>query len=262
MCFDANDALVLGEHIEDTFHRLRVETRDHDDRGRNSLVEKKVSGIHHRRRNTAHHENHDVKSLADPLNTTQLKSSVKSGHYQFVVLAETKICRTGPLTQRLDRASGLGGVGGSHHGHALQQPRHANVLEPEVSRTGGPVFETTPHSDNPNRQIVHHRPIADEFERTQDGEGNDGITKGCVASLGHTRRYANHVLFSDPHVDEAVREPVAKRLECHETEVSREQHDPLVTLRFLHQSVNKGGPHFTLPVSRIACLYSSSDIGK
>ena len=131
-----------------------------------------------------------------------------------------------------------------------------------MRRARAAVLEAATHADDPHRQTVEHGPVPDELVGPQHCERDDRIAKRDEAGFRETGGDTDHVLLGDAHVEETVGEPVAERFEGHEPEVARQQDDALVALGFLDERANEGSPHARAPISRMACSYSSSDIGR
>ena len=105
-----------------------------------------------------------------------------------------------------------------------------DVLERVVGDAVVAVVEAAADADDPHRQLVQDRAVADELVRAERRERRDRVDERDEARLGEAGRDADHVLLGDADVEEAVREPLGERLEHGEAEVAGEQDDPLVLL--------------------------------
>src|SRR5205807_8859582 len=103
--------------------------------------------------------------------------------------------------------------------------------------------ESTAYPDDPHRELVENRAVADELVRSHRRERRDRIDEGDHPGLRKPGRHTDHVLFRDADVVEAVRKALAERLEHAESEVARQQGDAMVALRQLGERSDERVSH-------------------
>ena len=220
-------AQARGDH-EPSMPAARLEELDR----RDGLVRDRAGG-----------DDRDVPTGTDLLDRAEPESTVEPGHRLGLVLAEPEVDGSRHGAARDQGGAGLLVVGGREHGHPGLRAHHGDVLERVVRQPVHPVLETAADADDPHRQAVQHRPVADELVRPERGERRDRVGERDVPGLGEARRDPDHVLLRDADVEEPVREPLGERLDDGEAEVAREQDDALVLRGELDECPDEGRPH-------------------
>src|ERR1041384_3011246 len=110
--------------------------------------------------------------------------------------------------------------------------------------------------------MMQHGTVANELERPQRCESGNRVCIGTPPAFRQASGDADHVLLRYPDINKAVREPGAKRLHHHVSEIAGEQDYTFVSRRKATQRINEGFSQLAASNSRIAISYSRSLIGR
>ena len=100
--------------------------------------------------------------------------------------------------------------------------------------------------------------VADLFQAAERGKIGNGIGEHDLAALRQAGRNAGHVLLGNAHVDIAIWEPIAKRLQHRVAQVAGQQPDARVVSGEPAEGFDEGGSHGAASNSAIAAASCSS----
>src|SRR5262249_2746470 len=114
-------------------------------------------------------------------------------------------------------------------------------------------LESAADARDPDWQLMEHRTIADELVRAKRGERRYRIDVRDVPGLCESGRDPDHVLLSDPNVEEPSRESLRERLQHREPQIAG-QHDIRRVVRgATDELAAEGGSHPRGSSSATAC---------
>src|SRR5690242_15138745 len=109
---------------------------------------------------------------------------------------------------------------------------------------------------------MQHGTVTNELERPQRRESGNRVCVGTPPAFRQARGDADHVLLRYSDIDKAVREPGAKRLHHHVSEIAGEQDYTFISRRESTYCFDTGYSQLAASNSRIAISYSRSLIGR
>ncbi len=92
-----------------------------------------------------------------------------------------------------------------------------------MRRPGGSVFESATYANDPNRQLVQNRAVADELIGTKGGKSAYGVYEGKESCFRQPGSKADHVLFGDAYVIEPVGVFFDERVQGLVAEITRQE---------------------------------------
>ena len=203
-----------------------------------------------------------ILAAADHARPPENEIAVQPANCRSVVLADSVIDRAGQIPGASHCGPRLLRIGRGDHRQSGLGPHDAEVLEGVMGGASTSILEATAHANDAHREAMEDRTIANELKGPERGKGRNRVDKGDVAGLGEPGCDADHVLFRNADVEEAIGKAIDPWFNRHEAEVAGKKQDPAIALSKLDEGLNEGSPQAALVTSSSACRYSDSDIGR
>src|SRR3990167_8902060 len=120
-------------------------------------------------------------------------------HMRLSGLSQTKIQRTGKMSNGLQCRGHFKGIPWRHNCHVWQTPHHRNVFQCMVCGSHVSVTVSRPNTDDAHGKVVIAHVVSDLFQTSVCRKWNDRVDKDPSSRKCETSRYGNHVLFCNPY---------------------------------------------------------------
>src|SRR5262249_3737979 len=254
--FNREDRRRLACRVQDGFRVKRLQGVHAEDTCAEAVCRETVCGLQDKSQHSTGRNQCKVLSLTDTDCLANLEIDLGRVNLGLTGLTQPQVARSGVIYDRTSGVAGFEWIRGRDHGHSWQHAHDAQVLSRVMRGARCTVTEAAPHAYHLDVGVVVTNVVANMLQATKCREVANGIGKYDLATQGHSGGHSRHILLGNTGIHELLGECLHEGLNYAETQIAGNEHDALVLLRQLEQSLDECGPHGRSN-SAIACSSSS-----